>query len=364
MKTNRPDPESLRDPFDEVELAAADWLARQEFGLSRRETTELQLWLEQDARHARVFAELKKTAEIVDRYPQALAETVGGGAIGSREKVAPVRRPRLAQSAGWAALAAALVIGLFHMAWRRPFNVANEYQLAASTEIGAMRSLTLPDGSTVRLNTDSALDVRYSPRERRVRLTRGEASFTVARDASRPFFVEASGVAVRAVGTEFVVRLRPEAIDILVTEGCVRVENAVAHNLLPARNRSSTSSERPTAEPLLLAGEQVIVPVAKTVPVVAAVVAEVAPEQIARTMAWQKRQLMFESTPLAEVVEEFNRYIRHRLVIEDATLGRQKFGGTFHPERYETLISLLEQSFDVVAERRGDTTYLRRRREL
>jgi transmembrane sensor len=71
---------------------------------------------------------------------------------------------------------------------------------------------------------------------------------------------------------------------------------------------------------------------------------------------------MFEATPLADVVAEFNRYIRHRLVIEDATLGEEKFGGTFHPERYETLISLLEQSFDVVAERRGDTTYLRRRR--
>lgn len=360
MTTNRPNPENAPDPFDAIELAAADWLARQEFGLAAGEAEELKRWLAQDSRHARVLAELKQTADVFDRHPDAFA-------VPSRLHVSPlgepnarVRRPWVRRSAGWLAAAAALAVGSL-LIWHSPPDDPSEYQLTASTEIGGLRVLALPDGSTVRLNTDSDLTVRYSASARRVRLSRGEASFTVAKNTSRPFLVEASGVAVRAVGTEFVVRLRTSSVDVLVTEGRVRVENTAAGSLLPARDPSPARDQRSAAEPLLSAGEQVIVPLHQTVPVAAAAVVEVAPEQIARTLAWQAHRLMFESTPLFEVVAEFNRYITHQIVIEDATLGGQKFGGTFHPERYETLIGLLEQSFDVVAERRGDTTYLRRR---
>jgi transmembrane sensor len=60
-------------------------------------------------------------------------------------------------------------------------------------------------------------------------------------------------------------------------------------------------------------------------------------------------------------VAEFNRFNRHKLVIEDAMLAELKFGGTFRPDRYETLIGLLEQSFDVVVDRRETVTVLRRR---
>jgi transmembrane sensor len=361
MKTNRPLPEDVPDPFDAIELAAAHWLARQEFGLSPAETAELERWLAQDFRHARVFAELQQTARVFDRHPEAFAAPARLHVSRLGEPTARVRRPWVRRSAGWLAVAAALAVGGV-LTWHSPLNDAREYQLTASTEIGGLRTLALPDGSTVRLNTDSDLAVRFSASERRVQLTRGEARFTVAKDPTRPFFVATSGVAVRAVGTEFVVRLRTGAVDILVTEGRVRVENAAADSLLPVRNSPPSRDAQPANGPVLSAGEQVRVPLDQAIPAVAAVVTEVAPEQIARTLAWQERRLMFEATPLADVVAEFNRYIRHRLVIEDATLGEEKFGGTFHPERYETLISLLEQSFDVVAERRGDTTYLRRRR--
>jgi len=81
----------------------------------------------------------------------------------------------------------------------------------------------------------------------------------------------------------------------------------------------------------------------------------------ARTLAWRERRLVFADTPLSEVVAEFNRYLKHQLIIADPELGRRKFGGTFHPERSDTLVALLEQSFGVVVERRGDTTTLRPR---
>ena len=63
--------------------------------------------------------------------------------------------------------------------------------------------MKLPDGSIVELNTSSTAAIAFSPAERRVRLTQGEGHFSVAKDAGRPFVVEARGLAVRAVGTMF-----------------------------------------------------------------------------------------------------------------------------------------------------------------
>ncbi len=357
MKMNHPRPEASRGEFDDIEWMAADWLARREFGLTPTERAELTRWLEANPHHARVFSELQRTATVLDRHPEALIEPSLGHAKGSRRHVAG--RGRGVQVVMSLAAAAAIILGVF-LVWRPAARQTDDYQIAATTAVGKMRVLALPDGSTVRLNTDSALAVRFTSQERRVSLTRGEACFSVAKSAARPFLVEVSGVAVRAVGTEFLVRLRTDAVDILVTEGQVRVEDTGASSLLPARF-SPTPDEQKPAGPLLSAREQVLVPLSNAVPRPAETIAEVGPKQILRALAWQERRLIFEGTPLAEVVAEFNRYTQHQLVIGDDGLGRQEFGGTFRADRYDTLVSLLEQSFDVVAERRGNATYLRRR---
>jgi transmembrane sensor len=81
--------------------------------------------------------------------------------------------------------------------------------------------LALPDGSRVELKDGSEVVVQYSASERRVKLTGGEAHFTVWKDKTRPFIVNAAGVEVRAVGTAFNVRLEAKSVEVLVTEGRV-----------------------------------------------------------------------------------------------------------------------------------------------
>jgi transmembrane sensor len=58
----------------------------------------------------------------------------------------------------------------------------------------------------------------------------GEAHFFVEKDPQRPFVVNAAGIDVRAVGTAFNVRIDPAAVEVLVTEGRVRVDPAVPHD--------------------------------------------------------------------------------------------------------------------------------------
>ena len=93
-----------------------------------------------------------------------------------------------------------------------------------STVMGEFRRISLGDGSTLSLNTNSEAKVTFSAKNRKVELVRGEGLFKVARDTSRPFDVHAGSTVVRAVGTEFSVRLRDESsVDVLVAEGKVSI---------------------------------------------------------------------------------------------------------------------------------------------
>ena len=217
-----------------IERVAADWLARSEAGLSAAEERQLAAWLEADARHAGSFHALRRAWTRLDRLP--------GSAAGARLAVdldhdmARASRPWPAherettdahlRARPWlsGALAASLVWLAAYFAWWRPAQADAPYAETAATEIGAARSIALPDGSTIQLNTDTAIDVLFTKTERRVRLARGEALFTIAKNRVRPFIVNAAGVDVRAVGTQFNLRLHAAALEVIVCEGQVRVE--------------------------------------------------------------------------------------------------------------------------------------------
>jgi transmembrane sensor len=315
-----------------IEGVAADWMIRRDQGLAPSEERELARWLAADARHAAAFKALAATWQLLGEAPVAPA--------------VPVRR---AAKIYWLAptlAAAAAAVAIAYVGWWRPGRAlpttVAPFVTAARTEIGALRKVELPDGSVIQLNTDSAIDVRFENSERRVRLARGEAHFSVAKDSRRPFIVSAGGVDVRVVGTVFNVRLRSESVDVLVTEGKVRV-----------------GSNADTEAGAISAGQRVSVALAvPSAPVVVAPV-EVSSAEIKQSLAWQSRRLDFDATPLADIVAEINRYNRHKLVIDDARLAERLFGGSFPAGDYETLVRMLEANFEVMVDRKGDATRLR-----
>ncbi len=345
----------------DIETVAADWLARNFAGLSPAEAAEFQRWLSADAKHAAVYAELAATWRALDRLRLPPSQRGIPDPAALEDHTVPTSgrwwMPGLA-----AAAAAALVL-----VWppdREADHRASPEQtrqiLAETvvTRIGELRKFDLPDGSTVRLNTDSTIEIAFSVGERRVRLSRGEAHFTVAKNPARPFFVEAGGIAVRAVGTAFNVRLRPAGVDVLVTEGKVRVSEAV-------RTASSARPELPVAAPdvpLLHAGERLVIPVvgSPAEPVTPVAPVAVPAAEIARTLAWQDQRIEVVAVPLAELVAEFNRYNGQKLVVEDAMLGERRFGGSFRVDAPETFARLLETRFGLRVERRGQVIVISR----
>lgn len=347
MKPAQPRP---GDP-EAVEATAAVWLSLRDRGLTEHETAEFVRWLQESPRHAEVFAELDAVWKTLDRA-EALRPAAAPRIAGAAAPVSAAVRVSRCRRLAWGALATAAALALAWVGWER-----SALRPTAETAVGAFQKLDLPDGSVVQLNTDSAIKVRYTDAERRVELLRGEAHFDVAKNPARPFVVAADHVAVRAVGTAFNVRLRPEAVEVLVTEGRVRVDDAAGGGSLLA-----PAPDRP-GPPVLVEGEKVLVPVAAVTTASAAPVAvairEVPEVEVRRALAWQERRLEFEDLPLAAVVAEFNRYNRTQLLLVDPALGSRRFSGTFRADAYEPFVRLLEENFGVRAEHGANGIELR-----
>lgn len=112
-------------------------------------------------------------------------------------------RHRIAAAAG---MAAAFLVGAF-LVWSlamKPLAEKSSQMLSFVTEPGQRASVTLPDGTSVELNSATVLQYPavFSGKERRVRID-GEAMFDVTSDSRRPFFVETFAYDVKVLGTKF-----------------------------------------------------------------------------------------------------------------------------------------------------------------
>ncbi|HYC72855.1 MAG TPA: FecR domain-containing protein [Opitutaceae bacterium] len=328
-----PPPSSLPDAA--VEAMAAAWLAERDAGLSPAQAAEFAAWRQADPRHAAAVARLERTWQALQALrtyrPDARRHPDRDALV--RPRRAPVVRLRGWLAAGLAA-AAGLAVAAF---WWTPRTEAPPRPVYATTTDGYLR-LTLVDGSVLELNADSQARVEFEPAVRRVRLVRGEAHFTVVKDAGRPFVVMVGAVSVRAVGTAFNVRLGPGDVEVLVTEGRVRVEHPAHATVAP---------------PEVGAGERVVIPVAREPRRDPALVVALPPETISESLAWQGPRLRFSDTPLREVVAQFNRRNQLQLELADPALGELTVDGSFRVEHVEAFVRLLERNGGIRSERRG-----------
>jgi transmembrane sensor len=334
-----------------VERAAGDWLARIDRGLTPAEAEAFAAWEAADPRHAAEFRRLTELWQQLDRADEMPAlRQLAPVRERPQRRLADVLRPRWT----WGALGAAAALALAAIGnWnfvRQPFAgtppaAAEGVAYRVIPEAG--RRLTLADGTGVRLNADAEIEEAFTASERRVRLLRGEAHFTVVPDAARPFVVAAGPVAVRAVGTAFNIRLGGEAIEVLVTEGRVRVDDAAGGRSLLAAIEETPAE----ATAVLGAGARVVLALADPGP---ATPVAVASEEIGQALAWLGPQLVFDRTPLADVVSAFNRFNRRQLVLGDPALAARLVGGTFRADHVDAFVRLLETGFEIAAEPRGD----------
>ena len=216
----------------------------------------------------------------------------------------------------WAAVAATLVIVTGMVLWWNG-NRATVEQYA--TQHGELRSWRLADQSTLRLNTDTSVTVRYSRAERLIEIERGEALFEDVHEPVRPFRVLAGTTSVVALGTTFDVYRVNGSTLVTVVQGRVAV--------------STTAGPRQTVT--VGEGEQTRVMDGQTP-------TQATPADVQRNTAWLRRQIVFEQQSLAVVAAEFNRYSAIPIEIETPELRSLQISGVFSADDPETLVAFLK----------------------
>ncbi len=318
---------------------AAQWVWRRDRGLTAVEQDEFSQWLAADPRHGAALAHHQEHWNRTFRLADWRPEHSGQPNPDLLEPAPRANRLRFWLAVATLPVAAALAVGLF-LSDRPATGSPPTASTAPAARRAAIVQRVLEDGSVVTLNRGATINVQFTASERRVTLEEGEAHFSVAKNPDRPFIVSAHGVAIRAVGTEFDVQIGSAVVQVLVTEGRVRVQ--------PPTTATGLTSELPMVE----AGQRAVVPIMEAA--TSAAVAPVSPDEIERLLAWKPRPLDFTAAPLAAIVAEFNRHNPVQIVIADSRLANIKLSATFPSDNLDGFVRLLEAGFGVHAERQGD----------
>lgn len=234
-----------------------------------------------------------------------------------------LQAPRTRRSSTWAWATAAVLLVALGLGLVRQQAWDADYR----TAVGEQRRIELADGSHILLDADSAVDVSLHEQRRSITLRRGGALFDVAHDPQRPFQVHAGELGATALGTVYAVRRQGDGAQVTVARGRVAVNDD-------------------SASVTLGAGEQVDWQ--------AGSLHEKQRVDAAKALAWQHGRLVFDMTPLADVLAELQRYRPGYLVLGDDSLRGLKVSGTFRLDRLDDALATLEQAFPLRIQRYTD----------
>jgi transmembrane sensor len=296
------------------EEAAAWFIALSEKELDSSGQQSFDRWLRASPEHVRAFLRVS---------------AIWDGA-GSFKEHQPTRSaPRVL--ATWQKIAACFVLAFLAAAgaWWYLSPQTSTYE----TRAGEMRTVRLPDGSTVQINARSRIQSTFTAHERAVDLIAGEALFSVATDATRPFSVRSNSARVNAVGTQFDVYQKDSGTVVTVVQGAVSIRNSGSDVLVSGGEQAVAAAGAPT---------------------------HVHPANVAAAIAWTEGQLVFDSTSLKEVAAEFNRVGLRRLVLEDSSILNLHMSGSFPAHDPSSLIAFLRARLGVTVEETKQEVRVRR----
>ena len=232
------------------------------------------------------------------------------------------------------------------------------------TGVGQQSSHTLPDGSTLTLNTNSKVAIAYQQHRRHITLHRGEAHFDVKPDQSRPFEVYAGTRMVRAVGTAFSVFLQNQQVEVTVAEGkvAVGVQSPTVNKQpqLPAdpNKTAANAGTQPTVEqPVevlgnLVAGQSVVIPPGPQGAM--DTITDHEKQSLKRRLSWLEGQLIYAGEGLGEVINDISRYTPVYIELADPALNNIRIGGQFKVGETDALFRVLEVGFGLTVTRLSD----------
>lgn len=211
---------------------------------------------------------------------------------------APVANKTFKRPALWLGLAAAAVITVIAFPGIH-LRLTADYRTASAET----RQISLPDGSVVTLDADSAIALGDQINARGVELLSGRAFFDVAKDKQLSFVVKAGDVDITVHGTTFDVLMTDPTVSVAVAEGAVSVEAGGKSMDLKPGDRVSVDA---------MTGKM-----------------QLQQMSVANVAAWRQGQLVVQGATIGEIVDELRRYHTGAILLRDGAFAEQRVTGVF-----------------------------------
>lgn len=312
---------------DSVRDQAVYWLTRLNSGaLSAQERERFDAWLKESEAHR---AEFQQALEYWDDL--AAHRGVGFPELSEARTYGSRRRSFFRLSIATCAMLFVAVAVIWNLQPREA--VLPVFETARGEQTG----FTLADGTHVELNTDSRLRVEFSEQLRRVVLERGEAFFSIGPDDERPFEVAAGAGRIRDIGTQFNVHKYGSEVSVAVLEGEVVILGG--------------NDPYPVA-----AGRRAVYDAG-------GVVHSGSIPDASGLVAWREGRIVFQGTPIHELVQQLGRYHDARITIDGAEAAQMEVSGSFRVSDFDGLLRAIETMLPVEIEKATDRTVRISRRE-
>lgn len=295
------------------------WLVRQLDSDARaKRHADFERWLAADPMHAAAYREAEGLWALgveAARHPDVVA---------AARRAAHVPSPHAARA--WFAPAFAIasllmMLAVVGISWR---SAPDQVVVGYATRTGEQKTVNLRDGSSMFLDTDSAVSVRDGSDTVAVDLLRGRVEFQVRHRPGRLFVVRAGGGVVTDVGTTFQVGVGSEGnIDVVLIEGSVAVAAPHAKVMLTS------------GEALLYSRAGIVEPVHRA--------------DLQAAVAWTHGEIAARGWRLSRLLAEMNRYSDTKVEVQGRELDHVRITGAFRAGDQKTLVKVLETGWPIRA---------------
>ncbi|MEM9621012.1 MAG: FecR domain-containing protein [Pseudomonadota bacterium] len=313
----------------DVTRTATQWLTRLYAGDPDEDEAlqeEFKQWIEASSDHRQAFLKVRALWEDIGMTDAAAATAL-------RLVQPETGRANLPPQARWRWITGAVAASLGCLAillWIGTHTIETRHY---ASKVGETRTVTLSDGSKVTLGAGAEIYVKIDGRNRTIDLTRGRALFEVTRQPDSIFKVVSNRAEISVLGTSFTVRRGKHSSTVSVLHGQVSV-NGVGQDSGQAQ--------------LLGPGERIDLDALTNLGEVASIDAN-------QALDWLTGRLVFDGSPLAEVIHDLNLYRETKVFIADPALEQLRVTTSFRVDQAEQMLEGLTMSHPIRLRRMEDS---------
>ncbi|WP_151813868.1 FecR domain-containing protein [Acinetobacter ursingii] len=291
----------------EILEQAVEWLMRIKQGsLTESEYNQFEEWQNRSGLHQKIW---QKALELEQKFQQ----------LPSNIAISVIQKRPLKSHLNNGLFVLGLLPTIYCLYW---INQQQQWTADYRSVTGEQRTVQLPDGGKIVLNTNSAIDVQYTGEQRKIILRKGEIWIETHHDSQhRPFVVYTQQGQAQALGTKYLVKMNANLSYVAVVKGAVKVQ---AQANLPHHQ-------------ILNMGQQIAFNQHTIQPVQDFDVSQ---------LAWTKGLLMVDEVPLSQFVKRLGPYQKGMIYL-DSDIENVKISGTYPINNLAQAYAMLEHTYSI-----------------